>query len=295
MTTFELHVSGTANISASEKRSVKSSAQGTVDRVHVEDGQTVTEGQMVMTINNDALVHQLEQARVDLEAQKVRLLALLSPSAADHALTESGLKTAETALENRRKDVSEGMSIVATAGGRVASVRVNPDDAVVPGQLVVTIVDDTEILVVVQVPQAEIAKVKGGQPAAVASGSELPPADGTVDSIGAEAQAGIRKPWVPVSVKVQNPGRIYRAGLSANATINVGRDERVSAGGSIAPKVRYDLRAEVTGNVAAVFIKRRGRCEGRGSYTEVVSGVSEGEVVVLSSLNRKRVDPFTDK
>jgi HlyD family secretion protein len=253
--TLDITVSGTANILPSEKVTVKSNVTGTVSKIIVDAGSPVRDGQPVLVINNESLVQQLAQAKVDLESQQHRLEVLRSPSSVDRGAAEARVQQAEVALANRKKDVDK-LTLSSPINGRVLSVKVNPGDAVIPSQPVIIVVDDTEIYVVAQVLQSEVSKIKPGQIAALAFGSELPSTTGVVDSVGIEASGAVfRGPLVPVHIKTSNPGGIYRSGLSANATIKLSSEEAVSAGGTVAPKTRYDLRAEVSGTIDEVVVR----------------------------------------
>jgi HlyD family secretion protein len=251
---LEITVSGTANIMPVDRRTAKSTVSGTVAKILAEDGQPVKSGQIVMVITNDDLALQHAQARIDLDSQKLNLDSLRSPSPGERSAGQVRVQQAENALENRQKDLGK-LTITAPIEGRVTAVKVNPGDAVGAGQLLVTVADDTQIFVMAQVNQSDISGVRVGQPASVAFGTELPTADGVVDSIGAEATTSGKSTTVPVAIRINNKSGTYRIGLQANAMIKVGSDETVSASGAAAPKTKYDVKADVTGNVESLSVR----------------------------------------
>lgn len=252
---MDVTVSGTASIVPLEKTTVKASIAGTVERLFIEEGQPVREGQPVLLVSNAQLVQALEQAQLDHESQQHKLQTLKSPSDVDRAQAESHVQLAQQTLDNRKKDI-EKLSISSPITGRVASVKVNPGDLISVAQVLISVVDDTVVHVQAQIPQIEIAKVKVGQTVSLGFGSELPAAQGVVDSIGVEASgSNLSTTHVPVSIKVNNESGVYRIGLNANATIKVGSDESVTGSGQVTAKARYDIRAEVGGTAEAVLVR----------------------------------------
>ncbi len=257
---IEVYVKGTSSIAPNEKRVIKATAPGKVDRILVADGAPVRQGETLVLLTNEALQNQFEQQKLDLQGLKVQLLAAKAPTEADRATAESLVKTAEANLRARLQD-SQKTAVLSPAAGRVVSVKVNAGDPVSTGQLLATVLDDTDVLAVVGVPQIDISRVRVGQKASVGFGSELPSADAAVYSIGAEATWSGAKATVPVSLKVRNASGAYRTGMGVNATIFVAQGsttsdpETVSASGTVAPSARYDIKSEVEGWIAKVDAK----------------------------------------
>lgn len=250
---LEITVNGSAPILPHEKTTVRSSATGTVGQILVGEGQYVREGQLVMVISNDQVLQMLEQSRVELASQRLRLSTMRAPSDVDKMAAETKLRQAENALEQRVKDVAR-LSVSSPAAGRVSSVRVHPGDALTPAQLLLTVVDDTEVYVSASVSQSDISSIRVGQAAVVSFGTDLPTATGVVASIAVEAKGSPNNNKVPVEIRVANPTGLYRVGMVANATIDTG-SEKVQASGSVTPKARHDVRAEVGGHVKSVLVR----------------------------------------
>jgi HlyD family secretion protein len=128
------------------------------------------------------------------------------------------------------------------------------------GQALLSLSEDTSVMVVAQVQQADISKISVGQKARVGFGTELPYTTGEVISISVEAVTGTKSPTVPVNVKIANPDGIYRTGLTANVTFPMtgfnGEDASVSAIGAVAPLSKYDVKAEVSGTVQSIAVSQ---------------------------------------
>ena len=246
-------VTGTASIVAHDKRTVRPVVTGRVAEIKVDDGKPVKKGDIVLVLSNDELVRSLEQSRLDLDSAKSRLDQMRSPTSADISSAQARLAQAQAQLDSRRRDVQK-LTVTAPVSGRVSNVRANSGDTVAAGQTIVTMVDDSEVLAVVQVAQSDISKVATGQKATVVFGSELPFAEGVVESINPEAVASGKGAVVSVSIRLANPNGIYRTGLVANASIKVSTDEMVYATATVSPKARYDIKAESSGTVEAVGV-----------------------------------------
>jgi HlyD family secretion protein len=88
-------------------------------------------------------------------------------NAADTALAEARLSAAESGLEAARAALGDG-EILAPFNGTVASVMVNPGEAVVPGQVLVSIANLDHLQVeTTDLSERDIVKVKVGQPVKV--------------------------------------------------------------------------------------------------------------------------------
>lgn len=251
--TLEVMVRGTANIVASDKRTIAATVTGTVDHVDATEGQPVKAGQPVVSLKNDAVASLYNQALADLEAQRIQFSTMTSPSPLEIAGAKLRVQQAESALAGRKKDV-EHMVVRSPVQGRVASTNVNTGDPVAPPQVVVSVAADTDVLVMAQIAQADISKVKIGQKAVVGFGTELPAASGVVDNISAVASSS-RTTTVPVAIKLANREGLYRAGLTANVAITVSPDEQVYGDARVSPTATHDLKAEVTGSVETLKVR----------------------------------------
>jgi HlyD family secretion protein len=239
---------------------------------------------VVLVLSNDELVRSLEQSRLDLDSAKSRLDQMRSPTSADISSAKAKLAQAQAQLDSRRLDVQK-LTVTAPVSGRVSSVRANLGDTVAAGQTIVTVVDDSEVLAVAQVAQSDISKVATGQKAAVVFGSELPSAEGVVDSINPEAAASGKSAVIPVSIRLPNPNGTYRTGLMANASIKVSADELVYATATVSPKARYDVKAESNGTVDAMSVSagdtvEKGKVLVKLSNSNLASAVAVAEADV---------------
>jgi HlyD family secretion protein len=109
-------------------------------------------------------------------------------NAAELSLAEARLKAAESGLEAALGALGDGV-IKAPFDGRVAGIMVNPGEAVIPGQVLVTVADLGKLQVeTTDLSERDIVRVEVGQPAKIhleALGEEV---DGVVAYISPQSQ-----------------------------------------------------------------------------------------------------------
>ena len=250
---LEVSVSGTGNLASTDRRVVKSAVDGKVSQLLVKEGASVKAGQVIAALSNPDLIQQYQQAKLDLESQRLKFEASRSPSQAQVSQVESAYSQAQTTLAARKKDI-QSLTVISPANGRVQTVTVNAGDSVSAGQSLLKVVDDTEILVTASVTQTDLPRVKVGQPAWAVFGSEFPDASGAVNSIGTQGAVSGKSTVVPVLIKILNPSGIYRSGLSANVGIKVSPYDNVYATATASPRATYDVRAEVKGTIGQITV-----------------------------------------
>jgi len=250
---LEVSVSGTGNLASTDRRVVKSAVDGKVSQLLVKEGASVKAGQVIAVLSNPDLIQQYQQAKLDLESQRLKFEASRSPSQAQVSQVEIAYRQAQTAVAARQKDI-QSLTVTSPSNGRVSTVSVNAGDSASAGQSLVKVVDDTEILVTVGITQTDLPRVKVGQTAWVVFGSEYPDASGVVNSIGTQGSASGKSTTVPVYIRIPNPSGVYRSGLAANVGIKVSNDENIYGSATASSRASYDVRTEVKGTVNAILV-----------------------------------------
>jgi HlyD family secretion protein len=259
--TVESTLSGTASIVYADRRTLQSTVDGTMTKVYVKDGATVKEGDLLAAITNQTILDDVETARMDLENQQLKLETYKTVTPSDKATVLNSLRQADENLDNKKKDV-EKLTVKSPLEGRVSTVAVRLGQTVSANQTLFTVSEDSNVLVVAQVKQSDIAKIGIGQSATIAFGTELPTAAGTVTFIGVQASAGTTtsNTTVPVNIKIDNSKGIYRTGLIANVLFPHkdynGAEDNVAATGSIAALSTYEVKAEVAGTVDTINVSQ---------------------------------------
>lgn len=170
--------------------------------------------------------------------------------------------------------------VVANASGVVTKIGARPGAQVAPGDSIVTIQGLGQVLVVADVPEAELAGIHVGQPAQITFPAY--PDDqrtGVVDYIYPSLNAQSRT--ARVRITIPNPGGKLKDGMFANLVLQ--------GTGGMAVVVPSEAVID-TGRRQVVIVKRNGSFvpqevkTGRDydQWTEVLAGLQPGEEVVAS-------------
>ena len=214
----------------------------------------------------------LEQARQSLELAQQSL-----------ELEQQSLVQARQSLAQARKQLDEA-TITAPFGGVVASVDVDEGDSILATTTIIHLVDLTRLELEVEVDEIDIPGVKMGQRAFInidaLPGVEL---EGKVTFIPpvSREEPGLVLYDVKIGFDVPQ-GFELRGGMSATADIVI--DERSNV--LLVPNQAITLDSQ--GNPVVMVMVNEQVAERRivagisnGSQTEILSGLSEGEVVVV--------------
>jgi HlyD family secretion protein len=214
----------------------------------------------------------LEQARQSLELAQQSL-----------ELEQQSLTQARQSLAQAQKQLDEA-TITAPFGGVVASVDVDEGDSILATTTIIHLVDLTRLELEVEVDEIDIPGVKMGQRAFInidaLPGVEL---EGKVTFIPpvSREEPGLVLYDVKIGFDVPQ-GFELRGGMSATADIVI--DERSNV--LLVPNQAITLDSE--GNPVVMVMVNEQVAERRivagisnGSQTEILSGLSEGEVVVV--------------
>jgi len=353
-------VSGSGNIEVSNEVRLAFGVGGRIDKIYVEEGDNVTDGDALAKLDTDALELALAQAQAALEqaeynlekaeepysrddiksaraavasaddyleyvqwmledaqwmldqaeaaevegaeaevkrwtaevsgawanflAAEAQLEAILdAPDEGAVDAAEAQLEAAEQAVVQAQKQLDEA-TITAPFNGIVASVGADEGDTVLTTTTIIHLIDLTSMELKVDVDEIDVAEVKPGQ-RAIIEVDALPALqlEGGVTFISslAEEEAGVVLYEVKIDFAVPE-GSGLRVGMSATADIII--DERsnvllvpiraVTQDSQGNPVVKVMVNEEIEERPVVIGISD-------GFDTEIVSGISEGEVVVV--------------
>ena len=162
--------SGSTYLEADEEASVAARAGGQVIRILVEEGETVTAGQILATLDGD-------RARLEMEQAKAALDKLRSTYRRNVALHERGL-VAQGSFENLRFEMEALDSayqlarlqysyteIRAPIDGVVSSREITVGTTVREGDVLFRVTDLDNLIAYIHVPQKELHRFEAGQTA----------------------------------------------------------------------------------------------------------------------------------
>ena len=305
-------VSGSGAIEVPNDQKLTFDIPGKIDRVYVKEGEHVRKGAPVASLTTEAQQLAVKQADVGrsqaqaavIQAQaavKAAELALnlallqnvaddvvirrLQVDAARQALTaaEQSVALAEETLAEAKRQL-EAATLVAAFDGVVGRLNVKAGDTVSPMVVVAEIVDPSEMRLKVQVDEIDVASVKVGQTASLQVDA-LPSLEitGNVTAIALlpTLLTGVVTYDATVSF-APPPESGLRIGMSATADIVTAR----RTGVLLVPERAIGQNSQ---GQMVVQVQANGKTEERvvvvgitdGIQTEIISGLSEGEMVVV--------------
>ena len=266
-------VTGTGNVAAGTDDEVDFATSGTLKRVYVHEGEHVTKGQLLATLDPTSAQLTLDEANATL-------------TAADDQIA---VETDEQTVKNDKLALAETTLRAPTSGTIVSLEDLYPGDSVQAGSAsssssssFAEIVNTSTLTMTVAISEGDIGEIKVGQPATV-----------TMDALtGVELVAHV----AAISADATDSSDV----VSYNVTLNLDQtDSRVLSGMSGSAVVIVDQAAGVTvpnaavtgsGSEGTVTLEEGGKDVQqevvvglRGtSRTEITSGLKAGDELVIT-------------
>jgi len=315
----EISSSSAGEVMATRTVMVRAELMGRVLTVRHKRGERVKKGDIVVALDAADLSARLDQAEATLDtkraqlgqsevhaeaeansagrAQRLAKHGAETSQAADNAVAEA--REAKAATQAARAQLAQSQAALRVArvarshtnlaapfDGLLADVFVNAGDEIQTGTDIFQVVDDSELHVEANIDEADIGRVKVGQPAALRLDA-LPdhPVPGLVSKLDPTVrkdEKGARTLRIEVSVtnlaKAVEAG--IRPGMSANVDVQVAEKLNVLSLPSNVIIGRGTKRSVYV--IAGGIARARSVQIGLSSWarTEIVSGLTEGEVVV---------------
>ncbi len=284
---------------------IKSKVSGVVEATTVQEGMTVSAGQVLARIDQADLRARLQQQQAALDEAQARLSlasknennsqALLkqkfiSQTAYDATqnsvdLARANVKSAAALVEIARIALNDGV-IRAPISGVVSKRHVQAGEKLAPDMPVFSIVNLSELTLEAQVPAAEIPRVKIGQEVKFkVDGFQGREFAGKVARINPATEAGSRAMLVYIAVR--NEDSALRAGMFAKGSIVTDRSAvspiipLTALRGNQNEPVVYQI---VAGKVVAQPVKLGLRNDDEG-LVEVRDGLQAGASVIVAKLD----------
>ncbi|HET9552168.1 MAG TPA: efflux RND transporter periplasmic adaptor subunit [Anaeromyxobacteraceae bacterium] len=273
-----------ASVLAARRATVATRLAAAVRAVHVEEGDRVAAGALLVTLADDDVRGGLAAAETGLraaESQERRLRTLL----AERAATQGELDQAEAQRAQAQAAVAAARSSLdytrlrAPFAGTVQARRAQPGDLVGPGQPLVELVGD-ELELQASLSEAEAAGLAVGQTLRFVAGAGLAgTAEITALTPGGDALSHRRG----LKARVRTPREGLRPGAFARLELPAGASGG-GGGGVWVPRSAVVERGDLTG----VFVASEGRAELRwispgeaaGGFVAVRAGLRPEEQVI---------------
>jgi HlyD family secretion protein len=225
----------------------------------------------------------LTSARIGLETAQSSLGIKANSDVQDLRNSQLAVEQAQIALKNAQSDASK-TKIYAPVNGVISSVaaQIGSPTSSVAGLF--TIIDDAVVELPVQVDETEIGKVKVGQPADVTLDA-LPDGNfkGKVSRISPKATVVSNIAVFYVRVRLENPDRVLRPGMSAEAEIVSQQiDNAITVSKRAVETVRNRAYVQVLNKDGVTQERTRVRTgPDDGTNIVITSGLERGQTVVL--------------
>ncbi|MHB8189785.1 MAG: efflux RND transporter periplasmic adaptor subunit [Ferrimicrobium sp.] len=216
--------SGTIN--PATQRTSTFATSGTVNTVNVTNGQSVTSGQQLATLDTAPLAAAVAQAQAQLASQQTKLSTDTAASAPATTINadNAAVSAADYSLSIAQQNLADA-TLTAPISGTVVSITINPGQQVsgsvnaagsAPG---ITIIDPNSWLVEAAVSDANIADVVNGEQATITPQGSTTAVYGTVSAVGLVASVSGGVASFPVTISITgSPSGLY-AGLPANIAL----------------------------------------------------------------------------
>jgi RND family efflux transporter MFP subunit len=185
----------------------------------IDEGDPVRQGQPLLYLNTDLLLARYHQARAQMEydrrelAKYQRLEAQGGASPKDVEDRQLVYQTSRAALQSARANLVRSV-VRSPIDGTLNRLLVESGEFVQPGQVVAEIVDDSELKVAVDVPEADIGYFELGQRHDVleVAGREVGLA-GTITYISKTAEGSARKTRIELTMGPEATERLHAGNI----------------------------------------------------------------------------------
>ena len=273
---------------------------GVVEKIEVESGRTVREGQVLLRLDARQEEAQLAAAEAQLELKRLnldRMAGLLGrgvTSKAEHDLAAAEYKQAEARVGEVKATIAR-KTIRAPFSGVLGIRQVNPGQYLNAGDPIVPLQSLDPIHVNFSVPQQDFAPMRVGAEVRVAAEGipgELRGKITAVDSVIDESTRNVR-----VQATLANPDRLLRPGMFVSTEVHLGEgDPRVTVPASAVLNAPYGdsvfLVEEMKGPDGKAYRGARQQFvkvgPGRGDQVALLTGVEPGAEIVTSGVFKLR-------
>jgi multidrug efflux pump subunit AcrA (membrane-fusion protein) len=306
-------VSASGTVEPAQRADLEFAVSGSVTGVHVAEGDRVTAGQVLATVDDELLQAEVDAADSALDAAQARRDDDAAADASDTQLAaddaavvsaRSRLASAQESLDNARLRSTIAGTVVSVdlaAGDQVSGGDdTNPDDngTTTPNSANqpddesddtsgITVVSTDRYVVDAGVSSSDVDKVKKGQQVEITPVDATAQVEGTVRSVGLVAEAADSgAATFPVTVDITGKRDDVYAGSSATVTIVIEERDDVLTVPSAALHSEGDttyVNKIVDGRTVKTTVEIG---TAYGPVTEIVSGLREGDEVEIAAFVR---------
>jgi RND family efflux transporter MFP subunit len=296
--TIQQTVASSGTIQPASQASLNFAVAGTVTAVNVKAGQTVTNGQVLATLNTTALAEQVAAAEAQLSSANARLAADDAASASTTQVDsdQAAVTSAQSSLTSAQTSLNDA-SLTSTISGTVASVSLTVGQQVSAGgsgsssgssSAQIVVVGTNSYIVNATVDDTEIGQIADGDQATIVPTGSSTTDYGTVASVSLIGSQSSNVTTFPVVIDITgNPSGLF-AGSTAAVNIIVKQLNNVTEVPTAAISYNSSGQATVTQVVnGAHVVKAVTVGAAANGETQITSGVSAGDKVLEQVISFK--------
>ncbi len=220
-----VEIGGSGALLPADSYNIIGLVQGDVLTADFEEGDYVSEDDLLYQIDSSDAEHSIEQAEISLRNASISY---------------------ENILDN-----FDGLEPKATVSGRVAQLHVKEGDEVAAGAALADLIDNENMVLSAPFHQIQAALLSPGMPAQVVMTETGEILSGTVTMVSGMAQVGTGGILIcDVEVTVANPGGLM-AGMSATAHVG---DISCAAAGTFAEASTSTVYAGAAGTIGSIYV-----------------------------------------
>jgi len=297
-------VSLDGTLSPRKQSEVNFAVSGTVTSVKVKSGDKVTKGQKLASIDDSSLQNAVDLAAANLTSAKANRTEIYDNdgSSAAKKSANAQVSSAEAALANAEDDLKDAV-LTSPITGTVASVNLEVGDTVGSGSgssagagnsatstssssssASFVIIETSKWKVEGSIGAADLSSVKAGQKVSITTDASADALSGTVASVGivATSTSDNGTATFPVVINLSGSQTNLYSGTTATAVITTGSypDVLTVPTAAIRSEDNKTVVTKVTGDQTSTVAVEVGKVF--GNYTQVTSGLSEGDTVRIS-------------
>jgi HlyD family secretion protein len=229
-------------------------ADGTIEKVYIERGQRIEQGQIVAELRNDELTYEVTELGFDLERAQLQLAEMLNVSRD----------------QVTRIDPNEGVRVNAPISGRITGLSVAVGSDVEEGAILGRIVDDTKVTVVSELTAGECEGLQVGDRALLSFSEFDGFVEGTVTSIDTTPIPKGTYFVYRVTIEAENDG-LLRPGQETRVTLKVKGGEKVVAQPQKIDRYHREtvVRCPAEGTITTLHVKDMARVKAGDSIVSL--------------------------
>lgn len=226
---IEVTVTGTGTIYPVADEEIGKNVSGTVNKIHVKNGDKVKKGDLLMEVTNDTLKLQLENAKLDLEKASINL--------------------------EDSKDQLSFDTVTSPFSGRIVSLEPKTGEEVSKNSVLATLQDDSQLVFNMPVDSATAEKVYVNQKVEVFLPDQGGTVEGRIINKNSQAVSGYNgENRVYIKVAVAATGNLS-SGMKAFGTVTVeGKQVDALQVSSLEWMDQTQIKATLTGKVNGVYV-----------------------------------------